>query len=69
MATEIVDSIPAEVVEQISEAIRIAYSNVRDPEAMKKAAEWMDHRAEKNARIYGIHNAAVDIVREMRDSR
>jgi hypothetical protein len=69
MATEIIDAIPAELIKQMAEAIQIAYSNVRDPEAMKKAAERMDRRAEKNARIYGLHEAAVDIVREMRDSR
>ena len=69
MATEIEDTIPAEIIDKMAEAIRIAYSNVRDPEVMKKAAERMDRRAEKNARLYGIHEAAVDIVREMRDSR
>jgi hypothetical protein len=53
----------------MEEAVRIAYTNVRNPEAMKKAAERMDERAEKNARLYGTHEAAVDIVREMRDSR
>ena len=71
MATEIeiVDAVPAEVIEQMAEAIRIAYSNVRDPEAMKKAAARMDRRAENKARLYGIHEAAVDIVREMRAGR
>ena len=69
MASEIIGTVPAEVIEQMAEAVRIAYSNVRDPEVMKKAAERMDRRAEKNARMYGIHDAAVDIVREMRDSR
>jgi hypothetical protein len=69
MANEIPPPLTPEVLKEMQEAVRTAYSKVRDPEVMKKAAERMDRRAEKNAQLYGIHDGSVDIVREMRDSR
>lgn len=62
--------ISPEVLARMEEAVRNAYSsNVRDPVAMKEACDRMDRMAEKNARLYGVHNDGVDIIREMRESR
>lgn len=54
---------------ELRAAADAAANGLRDPKAMKKAAERMDRRAEKNAALYGVQNAGVDIIREMRDSR
>jgi hypothetical protein len=53
----------------MEDAVRIAYSNVRDPTVIKTAAERMDRRAEKNRQLFGVQGIGVDIIREMRDSR
>jgi hypothetical protein len=69
MAIEVSPPIAPEVLKDLHEAMRVAYSNVRDPEVMRKAAERMDRRAEKNAQLYGTHDMGANIVREMRDGR
>lgn len=35
----------------------------------KKLRQEIDRLAEENARIYGVHDAGVEIIREMRDNR
>ncbi|MBI2808597.1 MAG: hypothetical protein HYX68_26715 [Planctomycetes bacterium] len=61
-------AIPPEVMAELHLAAGAAVKGIRDREGMKKAAERMDHRAEKNASLYGVHDVGVDIIREMRES-
>ena len=69
MSTETPVPIPAEVLTDMEQAVKIAYSNVRDPERMKQAAERMDRLREKNAKLYPGPDIGVEIIREMRDGR
>jgi hypothetical protein len=69
MNTEEPASIPPEVLKEMEDAVRIAYSNVRDPTVMKTAGERMDRRAEKNRQLFGVQDIGVNIIGEMRDSR
>ena len=39
------------------------------PEAKKMSREELDRLVEENAKLYGVQDVCVDIVREMRDSR
>jgi hypothetical protein len=61
--------VPPEVMAELRAAAEAAAKGMRDPEGMKKAAERMDRRAEENAKLYGVHDVGVDIIREMRESR
>jgi hypothetical protein len=69
MNTTDVKPIPAEVMAELQAAAEQAASDVRDPEAMRKACERMDRMREKNRALYGEQDIGVDIIREMRDSR
>jgi hypothetical protein len=69
MNTETPAPIPAEVMAELRAAAEYAAKGVRDRETMRKAAERMDRRAEENAKLYGVQNIGVEIIREMRDSR
>ncbi len=60
---------PAEVMAELQDAAEKAAQDVRDPEAMRQACERMDRMREKNRELYGEQDIAVDIIREMRDSR
>ena len=61
--------IPPEVMAELKAAAEYAAKGVRDSEVMRKACARMDARAEKNAKLYGVQDVGVDIIREMRESR
>jgi hypothetical protein len=69
MDTKAPACIPPEVMAELRAAATAAANGIRDPERMKEAAERMDRRAEANAKLYGVHDIGVDIIREMRESR
>ncbi len=70
MATEYeTTAIPAELLAEMEQAVRIALSNVRDPEIMRQAAERMEHMREELRRKGGEMNIAVGLVREVRDEQ
>ncbi len=52
-----------EACDRVSQRERIA------PEERKAAAARIDRRREANAKKLGIQNVAVDLVRQIRDSR
>lgn len=60
---EIPTTIPPEVLRELEEAIDRALRGVRDPEAMRRAAERMDRMRETMPET----NIAVDLIREVRD--
>jgi hypothetical protein len=49
-------------------AIGRAYQGVRDPEAMRKAAERMDRMREETYRRHGLLDIGLPAIRELRDS-
>jgi hypothetical protein len=51
----------------MEEAARIAMSNVRDPEEMKKACERMDKMREDIKKKHGVLDIGVPAIRELRD--
>lgn len=61
--------IPPEIMAELQKAAEDASKGVRDPETMRQACERMDRIREKNRALYGEQDIAVEIVREMRDSR
>jgi hypothetical protein len=61
--------IPAELKAELREALDKLASGIRDPAAAKKACERMDRMREENRRLFGEQNIAVEIIREMRNSR
>ncbi len=62
-------AIPAELKADLREALDQLTRGIRDPEAAKKACERMDRLREENRKLFGEQNCAVEIIREMRDSR
>ncbi|HYV37651.1 MAG TPA: hypothetical protein VE988_18325 [Gemmataceae bacterium] len=62
-------TIPPEVMAALRKAAEKASKGIRDPEEMRLACERMDRRREENARIFGVQDIGVEIIREMRDSR
>lgn len=67
--TEEFVSISAELKAELRQALDLLAKGVRDPEAAHNAAERMDRMREENRQLFGEHNIAVEIVRQMRDSR
>ena len=61
------EPIPDELWDEIEQATEIAMSNVRDPEAMRKAAERMDRLGEQIYKREGLLDIAVPYLRESRD--
>jgi hypothetical protein len=59
--------IPPEVMAELQEAARLALSGVRDPEAMRRACERMDHMREAVRKKHGILDIGVPAIRELRD--
>jgi len=47
-------------------AVRQAMSGVRDPEAMRRAAERMDRMREETYRRHGLLDIGVPAIRELR---
>ena len=60
--------IPAALLADMEEAARLAMTNVRDPERMRKACERMDRMREEIYRRHGILDIAVPAIRELRDA-
>jgi hypothetical protein len=56
-----------EMLDELERSIEIAYSNVRDPEVMRQAAERMDRLAQEIYEREGLLDLAVPLVRESRD--
>ena len=61
------EEIPEELWEELERAHQAAISNVRDPEAMRKAAERMDRLGEQIYQRMGLLDIAVPYLREARD--
>jgi hypothetical protein len=60
-------SITAEAMAELQLAADRASKGIRDPEAMKKAAERMDRNREAVRAKVGVLNVAVDLIRSGRD--
>ena len=56
-----------EMLDELEKSIEIAYSNVRDPEVMRLAAERMDRLAQQIYEREGLLDLTVPLVRESRD--
>ena len=71
MAKPVVDladlGITQEILDELERSIEIAYSNVRDPEVMRQAAERMDRLAEQIRQREGVLDIVMPILREMRN--
>ena len=59
--------IPAALLAEMEEAARLAMTNVRDPEAMRRACEQMDRISEEIRRKHGVLDIGVPAIRELRD--
>ena len=66
MSTESINEYPPDVRAELEEAIRVAMSGVRDPEAMRLACERMDRMREEIRRKHGILDIGVPAIRELR---
>jgi hypothetical protein len=62
-------AIPTELKAQLQQALDCLAKGIRDPEAAKKASERMDRMREENRRLFGEQNKAVEIIREIRETR
>jgi hypothetical protein len=71
MAKPVVDiaslGITQEMLDELEKSIEIAYSNVRDPEVMRQAAERMDRLRKEIYQREGSLDLAVPLLRESRD--
>ena len=61
-------AIPPEIMAELQAAADLAAKGIRDPEAMRKAAERMDRMREEIRRKHGVLNIGVPAIRELRDS-
>ena len=59
--------IPAALLAEMEVAARLAMTNVRDPEAMRRACEEMDRISEEIRRKHGVLDIGVPAIRELRD--
>jgi hypothetical protein len=59
-------TIPPDLMAELRQAARRAAQGVRDPEAMRLAAERMDRIREENRKKYGVQDIGVRIIRESR---
>ena len=62
-------TIPPEALRELEEAIDRALRGVRDPEAMRQAAERMDRTREEIYRRVGLLDFAVPAIRDLRDGK
>jgi hypothetical protein len=65
--TESNSAIPPEIMAELQEAATQA-AGVRDPEAMRRACERMDHIREENKKKFGEADIGVQIIRQLRGS-
>ena len=61
MSTETPVPIRPEVMAELRAAANAAAIGIRDPESMKRAADRMDRRAEKNAELFGVQDVGVEV--------
>jgi len=59
-------AITPELEAEFEAAVRQAMSGVRDPEAMRRAAERMDRMREETYRKHGLLEIGVPAIRELR---
>lgn len=59
--------LPADILAELREAAERAARGVRDPEAMRRACDRMDHMREELRQRQGEVTAAVELIRETRD--
>jgi hypothetical protein len=60
-------AIPPDLMAELQQAAQRAAKGIRDPEAMRQAAERMDRLREENRKKVGVQDIGVQIVREARD--
>ncbi len=60
------ESDAASDLDEFQDAIRRATSGVRDPEAMRRAADRMDRAREEIRRQHGVLDIGVPAIRELR---
>ncbi|MFL5343050.1 MAG: hypothetical protein ACJ8F7_23200 [Gemmataceae bacterium] len=58
--------IPPALLVELQEAARRAAKGIRDPEAMRLAAERVDRLREENRQTFGVQDSGVRIIRESR---
>ena len=58
---------PEEVRAQLQETLDDLVKGIRPPDKMKAACQRMDRMREKNRKLFGEQNLAVDLIRESRD--
>ena len=69
-ASEATEMIPADVLADLEEVIRQSGSGiVRDPELLRRVYERSAKAREETLRRFGVQDAGVQIIREMRDAR
>jgi hypothetical protein len=59
--------IPPDLMAELRQAAERAAKGVRDPEAMRQAAERMDRLREENRKRFGVQDVGVQIIRQARD--
>ncbi len=60
-------TIPPETLRELDEAVARALRGIRDPEAMRRAAERMDQTREAIYQRVGLLDFAVPTIRALRD--
>jgi hypothetical protein len=59
--------IAPDVMAELQEAAEKAANGIRDPEALRQAAERMDRLSEKIRRMHGVLDIGVPAIRALRD--
>ena len=62
-------ALPSELKADLQEALENLAQGIRDAQAAQRACERMDRMREENRRLFGEQAIAVELIREMRDSR
>ncbi len=66
MNTTFANSLSPEIVADMERAVKLAMSEVRDPEAMRLACERMDRMREEIRQKHGVLDIGVPAIRELR---
>jgi hypothetical protein len=59
--------IPDELRSQLQQTLDDLVKGIRRPDPIKAACERMDRMREENRKLFGEHDIAVDLIREIRD--
>ena len=65
--SEVSTGIPDEVKAELQEALDDLAKGIRRPDKVKAAREHMDRVREKNRKLFGEQNIAVDLIRQTCD--